>query len=61
MTKSQLEHHTEQMEALRQEFERFWHLELEPRHQNFNGQKFEQNWNMCRDIAWHAFRKAKGL
>lgn len=61
MTPTQLQHHTEQMEAHRAEFQKLWQGELLPRIVSLGGTRSIREMATTKDIAWHAFKAAKGL
>lgn len=60
MNATQAQHHTEQMEALRNDFTKLWQAELMPRVVSLGGSKSIRELATLKDIAWHAFKAAKG-
>lgn len=61
MNEIQLLHHQEKAEAVRAEFQKLWIRELMPRLRGLGGMKSIKTMSACKDIAWHAFKAAKGL
>ena len=49
-----LEHHSEQMEAARRDFDKLWNEKLELRAVNM-GARDERTLSFAQDIAWQAF------
>lgn len=64
MTKIQLEHHTEQMEAVRNEFQNLWRERILPTAINLEYHSTTERSSrhkLWEHIAWHAFKAAKGM
>lgn len=61
MTNAQVQHHTEQTEAMRRDFQALWIRELMPRIVALGGTKSIRDLGLVKAIAWQTLKAAKQL